>query len=83
MDVLTCCKGSSWAVERDLGRAEGFEFLLGRCTRCDTPWMNVFCGATGVTGYEPVAPGDIARIRSTADGPELKELMRQWGTKNI
>jgi hypothetical protein len=45
--------------------------------------MNVFCVATGITGYEPVAIADIARFRSAADGPELKELMRQWGRKNL
>jgi hypothetical protein len=40
--------------------------------------MNVFCVATGITGYERVTPDDLARIRSTKDATELKELLRQW-----
>ena len=83
MDQLTCCKESSWSAERDLGHAEGFEYLIGKCARCGAPWMNVFCVASGITGYERVAPADAARIRSTADGPGLKELMREWGRKNL
>jgi len=83
MDQLTCCKGPSWAPERDLGHAESFDYLLGKCTRCGSPWMNVFCVASGITGYERVKPDDLARIRATPDGPELKELMRQWGRENL
>lgn len=40
--------------------------------------MNVFCTATGQTGYERVAPDDLAKIRSAPDARELKELLRQW-----
>lgn len=40
--------------------------------------MNVFCTATGQTGYEPVAPDDFAKIRSAPDVMELKETLRQW-----
>lgn len=80
--VLTCCQDSGWTRERDLGCAEGFECILGKCTRCGTPWMNVFCGASGITGYERVAADDIARFQSTADEPELKEVLRQWVARN-
>ena len=83
MDQLTCCEASSWVPERDLGHAEGFEYLLGRCARCGTPWINAFCVATGLGGYELVAPGDLATINSTADPLELKEAMRRWGRENI
>jgi hypothetical protein len=83
MDPLTCCKDSSWELERDLGHADGFEYLLGKCRQCGTPWMNVFCVATGISGYEPVTAGDAERMNSIADGPELKEFVRDWGRKNI
>lgn len=83
MGQLTCCEVSSWAPERDLGHAEGFEYLLGRCARCGTPWMNVFCVATGLSGYERVTPSDLARIKSTADALDLKEVMRRWGRENV
>ncbi len=83
MGQLTCCKDSSWAHERDLGHAEGFEYLLGKCRRCGVPWMNVFCVATGITGYERATPSDVEAIQSIPDGPELKEFMRRWGNKNL
>jgi len=83
MDHLTCCKGSSWVFERDLGRAEGFEYLMGKCSGCGTPWMSVFCVASGITGYEAVTPGDVETIQSIKDGPELQGFMRQWGDKNL
>jgi hypothetical protein len=84
MDELTCCKDSSWELERDLASAGGFEFVLGRCGHCGTSWMNVLCVATGVTGHEPVKPGDVEAIRAIADGsPELKQYMRRWGNANL
>lgn len=83
MAQLTCCKDPSWASERDLGQAEGFDYLLGKCSRCGTPWMNVFCSATGVTGYEHVVASDVEAIRRIAGGSELKEFMRRWGNKNL
>ena len=83
MDDITCCKDATWASERDLGRAEGFEFVLGSCTRCGTPWMSVFCAGSSVSGYEPVTAEDVAKMRITPYGPEMKELMRQWGNRNL
>jgi hypothetical protein len=83
MDQMTCCKDSCWEPERDLGHAGGFDYLLGKCGRCGTPWMNVFCIATSRTGYEPVTVSDLERMRSTADDPDFKEFMRDWGEKNL
>lgn len=83
MGILTCCKNPSWLPERDLAHAEGFEYLLGKCGRCGAHWMNVFCVATGITGYERVAPDDVEAIRFIQDGPELKDFMRRWGSKNL
>lgn len=45
--------------------------------------MNVFCVASGMTGYERVARSDVEAIQSIPDGPELKEFVRRWGNENI
>lgn len=83
MDPLTCCKNPSWVAERDLESAGGFEFILGKCGGCGAPWMNVFCVASGITGYEPVKPADVDAIRALPDGAELKSYMRRWGDVNL
>lgn len=83
MDYLTCCKDASWALERELGHAEGFEYLIGKCSRCGAPWMNVFCVASGITGYERVIPVDVEAIQSIPDGPELQGFMRRWGNRSL
>src|SRR5919201_6943338 len=81
MDQLTCCKNSSWVPERDLEHAAGFEYMLGKCGNGGTHWINVFCVASGVTGYERVMPSDVEAIRAIPDGPELRGFMRRWETR--
>jgi hypothetical protein len=83
MDQPTCCKRPSWVSELDLGRASGFEYILGKCDACGTYWMNVFCVASGITGFEPVSLSDMERMRSIPEAPELKAFMRAWGEKNL
>ena len=83
MGNLTCCKNPSWVRERDVGQAEGYDYLLGKCGHCGAPWMNVFCVATGITGWERVTPDDVETIQSIQDWRELKEFMRRWGRKNL
>ena len=83
MDEMTCCNDSSWSLQRDLGQAEGFEYLLGKCARCGTPWVNVFCVATGISGYERMTLSDVEAIQCIEDGPKLKEFMRRWGNQNL
>jgi len=83
MDQPTCCRKPSWISELDLDHAGGFEFALGKCERCGTYSMNVFCVATGITGFEPVSSSDVERMRSLPPGPERKAFMREWGEANI
>ena len=83
MDQPTCCEKAKWVSVLDLGQAGGFEFILGRCKHCRTNWMNVFCGASGVSGYEPVGLQDVERMKSIASGPELKGFMRAWGDTHL
>lgn len=78
----TCCKKPSWISELDLGHAGGFDFILGKCDRCGEYSMNVFCTASGITGFEPVSLTDRERMKSIPPGPELKALMRKWDEQN-
>lgn len=83
MNQPTCCKKPLWISELDLGHAGGFEYILGKCKACGASRMNVFCVATGITGFEAVSLSDIERMKSTPAEPERKALMRKWGDENI
>lgn len=83
MNQPTCCKNPSWISELDLGHAGGFEYILGECDGCGAYWMNVFCVASGITGFETVSLSDGERLKSIPAGPELKAWMRKWGEENI
>ena len=83
MDQPTCCEKPSWISKLDLDHAGGFEYILGKCDRCGAYSMNVFCVASGMTGFETVSLSDVERMKSTPRGPELKALMRKWGDENI
>lgn len=45
--------------------------------------MNVFCVASGITGYEAVSSSDVEQMKSIRAGAQLKEFMRRWGEENI
>lgn len=83
MDQPACCKTPSWMSEIDLGHAGGFEYVLGKCDRCGTYSMNVFCVASGITAFETVSSSDVERMKSIQSGPELKAFMRKWGEENV
>jgi hypothetical protein len=87
MSQLTCCFVAkylpSWVPKRDLEHAGGFEYVLGKCFWCRTPWMNVFSTASGVGGFERVSRADVEAIGAIQDGRELKEFMRRWGDTNL
>lgn len=83
MNQLICCKNSSWVPKLDLDHADGFEYMLGTCDRCGASWMNVFCVASGITGFEPVSVTDVERMKSIPAGPDLKAFMRSWGEVNL
>ena len=83
MSFLTCCENSVWVSELDLGQAAGFEYMLGTCDRCGAYWMNVFCVASGITGFEPVGSTDVECMKAIPAGPEQKAFMRSWGEKSL
>lgn len=76
-----CCRRPAWARERDLGHAHGFEFDLGKCARCGTYSMQVYCVASSQGGFEPVDAGDVETMRSMPAGPELWAFMRKWSER--
>lgn len=80
-DRPACCADSSWVAERDLGSARGFEFDLGRCERCGTPWMRAWCMASSIGGYEPISRAEADELKALAWGPELTARIRAWGDK--
>ena len=77
----TCCPRPSWVAERDLDGARGFDFDLGRCERCGTPWMHAWCRASSMGGYEPITREEAERLRTLPEGPELSALVKAWGEK--
>jgi hypothetical protein len=83
VNPLTCCSTPSWVPDRDLGQAAGFDYLLGKCGSCGADWMNVFCVATSITGWEPVTLADVERMKAVQTGAELKALMRAWGNDHL
>jgi hypothetical protein len=84
---LTCCLVArflpSWVPKRDLEHAGGFEYLLGKCRWCGTPWMKVYCTASSIGQFERVTSADVEAIGAIHDPRELKEFMRRWGEKNL
>lgn len=86
MATLNCCNSPILSEKpTDLGRADSFEFMLTNCTYCGAYWMNVFCVATGISGYEPVSAEDAATmltLNTLESGRQRKEFMRDWGYKN-
>ena len=76
----TCCATAKWVAERDLGHARGFEFDLGRCERCGTPWMYAYCVASSMGGYEPISREEAGKLKGLAQA-ELAAEVRAWGNR--
>ena len=75
---MSCCSNPAWVAERDLGSARGFDLMLGKCGACGTSWINAFCVASSIGGYEPVNPAEVEAMRTIKDPDELKQFMRRW-----
>jgi hypothetical protein len=82
MTKPSCCENAQWVLERDLGHAYSFDFILGKCLTCGKHAMNVFCVATAISGYEPVNDADLVKIQSLPDGREMKDFMKEWSDVN-
>jgi len=78
---MSCCAKPAWVPERDLGSARGFDMSLGKCGACGAAWINAWCTASSMGGYEPVKAADAEAMRSTGDPEALKQLMRRWAER--
>jgi hypothetical protein len=76
-----CCAKASWVADRDLDGARGFEFDLGHCEQCGTPWMWAWCVASSMGGYEPIGREEADYLRTAPPGPELTARVRAWGER--
>ena len=84
MKAITCCTSPQLnPASTDLGHADSYEFMLTSCTQCGAYWMNVFCIANGISGFEPVTAEDAAAMLAIKDGRERKELIRNWSDNHI
>jgi hypothetical protein len=75
---MSCCASPTWVAERDVGSARGFDLMLGKCGACGTAWINAWCVASSMGGYEPVKPADAEAMRAIEDPTELEQFMRRW-----
>jgi hypothetical protein len=82
---LSCCPNAKWESVADLGHANSFDFILGRCRVCGKYWANLFCTASATTGYEKVTEHDAENLLSlnVNPGKKLKKAISRWLNENI
>ena len=78
MTGFACCPGSKWSSVIDLGSAESFDFILGRCDGCGRYWMNVWSPMAPRTRYLPVAADDARRLLALPAGKARKRGLADW-----
>ena len=83
MDIFQCCPNSEWIRTMDLGHADSFEFDLGKCSKCERPWVHLYCVANHVTGFEPIKQVDLERLLSIPRGKAFNDAMRIWFYENV
>jgi hypothetical protein len=83
MPESICCENQNWMTVRDLGHADSFDFILGKCTACGIYSINVFCVSTSKSGLEPVIAADLNQLLAIPSGQEMKAFMKDWAHKNL
>ena len=83
MADFQCCSCAQWVRTKDLGHADSFEFDLGKCSKCEKPWIHLYCVANHATSYEPIKEEDLEKILSIENGKEFKAAMRNWFYDNV
>lgn len=78
-----CCPGAKWVRTKELGHADSFEFDLGKCSKCEKPWVHLYCVANHVTGFEPIKEEDLERLLSIENENEFKDATRNWFYGNV
>lgn len=77
MTALDCC-GGAWMPVEDLGSAESFDFLLGRCARCGQYWMNLWSSMAPKGANVPVTRDDAERLLALPAWSERKRALADW-----
>lgn len=80
---LNCCKEPKLSALEDFGHARSFDFMYTTCKKCGAHWMNVFCTANGISGYERVSNDDARGLLRSTPGPEQKTLLTIWADENL
>lgn len=80
---LNCCKEPKLSTLEDFGHARSFDFMHATCKKCGAHWMNVFCTANGISGYERVSKEDARRLLRSNPGPERKAILTNWADENL
>lgn len=80
---MNCCDRPELTNLVDWGHARSFDLTHGTCKGCGAQWLNVFCVATAITGYEPVSDRDVQAVRSATPGPDRKNLLKAWVDEHL
>jgi hypothetical protein len=81
---INCCEEPIISdLKEDLGHAESMEYILFQCESCGKHWLNVFCVASSISGFEAVSENDVNTVLNLPKGSERKTFMKEWGRKNL
>jgi hypothetical protein len=81
---INCCQKPIISnSEEDLGHAESMEYVLFQCENCGKHWLNVFCVASSIAGFEPISEIDVSTVLNLGKGSERKAFMKEWGRENL
>jgi len=81
---INCCEEPIISNSKeDLGHAESMEYILFQCENCGKHWLNVFCVASAISGFEIFSESDVNTVLNLPKGPERKTFMKEWGRKNL
>lgn len=81
---IKCCKKPDLgSAKEDLGHAESMEYILFQCNSCGKHWLNVFCVATGISGFENIDEKDANTVLNLPPGPERKAFIKEWGRAHL
>jgi hypothetical protein len=82
--ALNCCsKPQLSASKEELGSARGFEFTHATCTSCGAHWLQVYCVATSIPGFERVSDQDAKAMLAEHSVEEHKKIMQAWADQHL
>jgi hypothetical protein len=82
--VLNCCRTPRLSASKDgLGQARGFEFTHATCTSCGAHWLEVYCVATSVPGFERISDQEASAMLAEQSVEAHKALMKGWADRHL